>query len=102
MTGLCFLAAAVLFWVAWLFMPGVGVTDAEQILTLVSSQRSLVVWSVGVQLVSAVLYVPGCVGMIADADVRRAPAIRWGVGLMLVGAMGSAAHRRADRLTRGA
>ena len=89
--GFALIAAATLFWLAWLLMPGVGVTDAAQIFALVASQRSLVAISVVLQLLSAVLYVPALLGMVSEAALVRIPAVRWGAGLLLVGAMGSAA-----------
>jgi hypothetical protein len=91
MNGLWFVAAAVLFWLSWLLMPGVGVTDPQQIFALVASQRSLVAASVVVQLLSAALYGPALVGIVSDGDLGRVPALRWGAALLLVGAMGSAA-----------
>lgn len=89
MSGWLLVAAAVTFWFAWALMPGVGVTDPAQIFELVSSQRSLVAISVVVQLISAVLYVPALLGLLARLDRMR--GIRWGAALLLVGAMGSAA-----------
>jgi hypothetical protein len=83
--------AATLFWVSWLLMPGVGVTDAGQILDLVSSQRPLVLASVIVQLVSAALYAPGLVAVVAEVGAAAPAALRRGAWLLLVGAMGSAA-----------
>jgi hypothetical protein len=83
--------AATLFWVSWLLMPGVGVTDAGQILDLVSSQRPLVLASVIIQLVSAALYAPGLVAVVAEAGAAAPAALRRGAWLLLVGAMGSAA-----------
>ena len=91
MSGVWLAAAAALFWVSWLLMPGVGVTDAAQIFSLVSTQRSLVLTSVILQLASAVLYVPALVGTASDRDGTAAKAIGWGARLLLVGAMGSAA-----------
>jgi hypothetical protein len=91
LSGKFLVAAAALFWLAWLLMPGVGVTDSERIFELVSSQRSLVAASVVVQLLSAVLYVPPLLGVVSDEEFGGLPAARWGAGLLLVGAMGSAA-----------
>jgi hypothetical protein len=87
--GLMLASAAALFWLAWVLMPGVGVTDPAQIFQLVSSQRSLVATSVGLQLASAVLYVPALLGLLAAMPVVR--GVRLGAGFLLVGAMGSAA-----------
>ena len=89
--GPCLAAAAALFWACWLLMPGVGVTDAERILELVGSRRSAVLASVIVQLVSALLYSPALVGMVADARLGADPGVRRGAALLLAGAMGSAA-----------
>ena len=88
--GLCLIGAAVLFWISWLLMPGVGVTDAGQILALVGPRRGAVAWSAAVQLISAVLYVPALLGTVASSLGDRR-SLRWGAGLLLVGAMGSAA-----------
>lgn len=86
--GMLLAAAAGLFWLAWVLMPGVGVTNAAQIFALVSSQRPLVAASVIVQLVSAALYAPALLSMATVDGVR---GLRLGAGLLLVGAMGSAA-----------
>ncbi len=91
MNGLWLVVAAGLFWLSWLLMPGVGVTDPRRIFELVASQRSLVAASVVVQLLSAALYVPAMVGIVSDTTLRRDCRVRWGVSLSLVGAMGSAA-----------
>lgn len=90
-TGISLVAAAVLFWLSWLLMPGVGVTDANQIFALVASQRSWVAASVVIQLLSAVLYVPALLGIVSDTKMGSLPAVRWWTGLLLIGAMGSAA-----------
>ncbi|HRH46003.1 MAG TPA: hypothetical protein PKY82_30450 [Pyrinomonadaceae bacterium] len=90
-TGLLLISAAVLFWLAWLMMPGVGVTDARQIFTLVSTQRSLVMVSVVIQLISAVLYVPALLGVVLDVNRSSFPTVQRWSGLLIVGAMGSAA-----------
>jgi len=86
-TGSCLVAAASLFWVSWLLMPGVGVTDAARIFELVGANRSHVLASVVLQLVSAALYVLALVGVAASplASVRRA------AGVLMQGALGSAA-----------
>jgi hypothetical protein len=91
MAGSWFVAAAVLFWVSWLLMPGVGVTDPQQIFELVASQRALVAASVVMQLSSAVCYIPALLGLVADPRLGRGRALRWGAGLLIAGAMGSAA-----------
>jgi hypothetical protein len=91
MTGVWLVAGAALFWLSWILMPGVGVTDARQIFELVASQRPSVAASVVVQLASAMCYIPAMLGVMADARLCRERAIRWGAGLLTAGAMGSAA-----------
>jgi hypothetical protein len=88
--ALLLIAASVLFWLSWLLMPGVGVTDAAQIVNLVSHQRSSVLASVVTQLLSAALYVPALLGIGTAASGTSTPGVRWGAGLLLIGAMGCA------------
>lgn len=78
--------AAGSFWLAWLLMPGVGITDAQRIFELVGAHRAQVLASSLLQLVSAACYAPGLVG-ISTAH----PPLRRGAVVLLVGAMGSAA-----------
>jgi len=85
-TGLLLIAAATLFWLSWWLMPGVGVTDAAEIFNLVGSRRPYVMLSVITQLLSAALYVPALLA-ISDTSDR---GVRWGAGLLLLGAMGAA------------
>lgn len=89
--GLSLVAAASLFWISWLLMPGVGVTDAREIFSLVASQRRLVAVSVVSQLMSAVLYVPAMLGVVTDITLGSLKSVRWWAGILLIGAMGSAA-----------
>ncbi len=91
MSGVALIAAAALFWLAWLLMPGVGVTDPRQILELVGAARLSVAASVVTQLVSAVLYVIALVGVISHSRLGRSRGVRSGATLLIVGAMGSAA-----------
>lgn len=91
MAGASLVAAAALFWIAWLLMPGVGVTDARQIFELVAASREAVAASVVAQLLSAVLYVPALLGVVADAELGAMRSVRRAAGVLLVGAMGSAA-----------
>jgi hypothetical protein len=89
--GTCLVAAALLFWLAWLLMPGVGVTDAHEIFRLVGAHRGRVLLSVVVQLASAVLYVPAVVGIASDARLGAARGMRRSVALLGIGALGSSA-----------
>jgi catechol 2,3-dioxygenase-like lactoylglutathione lyase family enzyme len=72
-------------------MPGVGITDARQILHLVGERAARVRLSVAAQLLSAACYAPALVGIAGLRDVGRDRAVRAGAALLLVGAMGSAA-----------
>ena len=56
--GLLLITAAALFWLSWLLVPGVGVTDAAQIFELVARKRWSVMLSVVTQLLSSALYIP--------------------------------------------
>ena len=91
MTGWLLSAAALLFWLSWALMPGVGVTDPAQIFALVSSQRSLVAVSVVLQLLSAALYAPALIGLLSASNRELSRLLRSGATLLLIGAMGSAA-----------
>lgn len=84
--GLLLIAAAALFWLSWFLMPGVGVTDASEIFNLVGTRRPYVMLSVITQLLSAALYVPALLGISHTSD----RGVRWGAGLLHLGAMGAA------------
>jgi hypothetical protein len=89
--GAALVAAAALFWLAWLLMPGVGITDAARILDLVGEHAARVRVSVAAQLLSAACYAPALVGIVATRRLRRQRAVRAGAILLAIGAMGSAA-----------
>ena len=72
-------------------MPGVGLTDAQEILERVARQRGRVGLSVVLQLVSAACYAPALAGALAQPALGADRHVRWGAVLLLVGAMGSAA-----------
>jgi hypothetical protein len=72
-------------------MPGVGITDTLTIFGLVGQHRERVMVSVCVQLFSAAAYAPGIVGLLGMPQAATSRALRWGAGLLAVGAMGSAA-----------
>jgi hypothetical protein len=84
--GAVLIFAAVTFWLAWVLMPDAGTNDAVHILTAVRDHREAVWWSVVVQLVSSVAFVPAVI--LARPASTRALA---GACLVLVGAMGMAA-----------
>jgi hypothetical protein len=83
--------AAALFWLAWALMPAVGITDAARILELVGQHTARVRASVAAQLLSAALYAPALVGIVATRRLRRVRMVRVGAILLAIGAMGSAA-----------
>jgi hypothetical protein len=91
LAGAALVAAAALFWLSWLLMPGVGITDAGRILDLVGQHAARVRVSVAAQLLSAACYAPALVGIVATRRLRRQRAIRAGAILLSIGAMGSAA-----------
>jgi hypothetical protein len=72
-------------------MPGVGITDAQQILDRVAQRRSQVGLSVVLQLLSAACYAPALVGLIAERSLGANRQVLYGAILLLIGAMGSAA-----------
>jgi hypothetical protein len=82
--GVALLGAAILFWVGWLLMPGVGLTDAAVILDAVGAQRASVYASVSAHLGSAVL-LAGALPGIAALQTSRPPRWFW-VAAGLLGA----------------
>jgi hypothetical protein len=89
--ALCLGGAAALFWIAWLLMPGVGITDEHEILTRVAANRESVMLSVAIQLLSAALYAPALVALALRAFTEKQRALVVASVVMLAGAMGSAA-----------
>jgi hypothetical protein len=104
LAGLLLLGAATCFWISWALMPGVGVTDATRILTLVSAQPERVLTSSVLQLVSASLFALAIPGLARRFPVARNswPAIA--TALLAVGACGDAAdaiyHQMAYEMVR--
>ncbi len=84
-------AAAVLFWISWTLMPGVGVTDTRQILERVALQRDAVWLSVALQLISAACFAPPLLALSRLGHARGSRALRGGALLLTIGAMASAA-----------
>jgi hypothetical protein len=72
-------------------MPGVGITDAQRILDLVSEHRSQVAVSAALQLLSAACYAPALAGLVAQPGMRSDRHVLWAAILLLIGAMGSSA-----------
>jgi hypothetical protein len=84
-------AASIAFWVSWLLMPGVGVTDTATIFALIGAHRSGVFASVILQLMSAAAYAPGLFAIARSNHASQTWPIRAGCVLLAMGAMGSAA-----------
>ena len=89
--GTSLVVASVGFWLSWMLMPGVGVTDTATIFALVGANRSSVFASVVLQLLSAAAYAPALVAIAASDHARESRAMRAGCVLLAIGAMGSAA-----------
>jgi len=100
-TGWMLLTAAIFFWTSWALMPGVGVTDAAEILRLVSAQREQVLASSILQLASAALFALAIPGLVLRLHAFKE---RWAVALLAMGACGDAAdamyHQLAYEMTR--
>lgn len=100
--ALALIAAAVLFWLSWLLMPGIGVTDADAILTAVGAHSRAVFLSSMLQLASAACLAASIPGL--AVCLGEAAAGKWAVGLLAVGACGDAAdaiyHQLAYEMTR--
>jgi len=90
-SGVWLIVASALFWLSWLLMPGVGLTDARQILERVGAHRDEVFASAVCQLLSAAAYAPGLAGVLAADLARSSRLVRVGAIVLLIGAMGSAA-----------
>jgi hypothetical protein len=89
-TGTNLAAAALFFWLAWWRMPAVGITDTREIFEQVAAHRGAVSASARIQLISTLLYVAACVGVLRLPQAER-PAVRGGAAMLLLGAAGSTA-----------
>jgi hypothetical protein len=89
--GTFLILAAILFWVSWLLMPGVGITDANKILNLVSQHRLSVAISSGLQLASSAFFAPAMLGIYQFGVAKNTRISFYSSVLMLIGSMGVAA-----------
>lgn len=89
--GILFVFAAITFWLAWFLMPDAGTNDARHILEMVRATRNSVWWSVLVQIVSAVAFVPAVVGFQTNLPAANSKLAKTGASLILIGAMGMCA-----------
>jgi hypothetical protein len=84
------IAAAVLFGLAWFFMPVAGVTDAQEIFRIVTPQRGLVLAASILQLVAATLYVPAMIAVIRSTDLPFYSKVWRPASVLVVGTLGLA------------
>jgi hypothetical protein len=91
LAGFSLLLAAVTFWIAWVLMPGVGITDAALILQLVSENRNQVLLSSVIQLLSSACFAPLPFALMAVMHRKNSTMLVAGTILLLIGAMGVAA-----------
>ncbi len=82
---------AVTFWLAWFLMPDAGTNDASHILDAVRANHAAVWWSVLVQLISCVAFVPAVLGLAPVQGSRRSTFTLVGESLVLIGVMGMCA-----------
>jgi hypothetical protein len=89
-TGALLIAAAITFWVGWLLMPGVGITDAALILDAVGSHRGEVLTSSILHLLCGALFALAIPGLAAIAKGSNR-ALAAAPSLLAVGACAIAA-----------
>src|SRR5262245_45374409 len=90
-TGALLTMAAVSFWTSWALMPGVGVTDAERILVLVSGQPRSVLASSTLQLLSAAFFALAIPVLARQFLPLRSKWAAVGTAMLAIGACGNAA-----------
>lgn len=90
-TGTWLVIAAVTFWLAWALMPDAATNDAQRIHQVVRQHGPRVLTSVAIQLFSCAAFVPGLLGFLPPSTDRGRRFLAWGVGLLLVGALGMGA-----------
>ena len=56
LTGQLFILASITFWISWFLMPDPGTTDTNHILSIVKQNRTSVLSSVTIQIISSVIY----------------------------------------------
>lgn len=82
--------AAAAFWIGWLLMPGVGVTDAARIFELVGAARGQVLLSSAIHLLAAALLALAIPGLARLASPRGGRALSLAAPLLALGACGIA------------
>ena len=89
--GRLLITAAATFWLGWLLMPGVGVTDASRILELVAGQRTSVVVSSVLHFVAAAALALAIPGLARWRPARGDRIVSIAASLLAVGACAVAA-----------
>lgn len=86
-TGILLLFSAITFWLSWFLMPDQGTNDTEHILHVVSRSRDSVYYSVIIQVISSVTYIPALFFLSTALQEYNRITIA-GCILLSVGAMG--------------
>jgi hypothetical protein len=89
--GVCWVGAAISFWLAWFLMPLPGTTAAAFILEQVGAAPDRVYGSVAFQLIASALFVPALLGLLSATPLRGSGAGFAAASLVGVGATGLAA-----------
>ena len=89
-TGAQLIAAAIAFWIGWLLMPGVGITDAAVILDAVGAHRDAVLASSILHLICAALFALAIPGLGRWAE-GRGRVLAAAASLLAIGACAIAA-----------
>ncbi len=85
--GILLLFSAITFWLSWFLMPDQGTNDTEHILHVVRQSRDSVYYSVIIQVISSVTYIPALFLLCTALRVCK-PVTLAGCILLSAGAMG--------------
>ncbi|MBX3242104.1 MAG: hypothetical protein KIT80_14035 [Chitinophagaceae bacterium] len=85
--GWLLMFSAITFWVSWFLMPDQGTNDTGHILQVVAGARVLVFYSVIIQVVSSIAYIPALFLLVHVVSPCN-KSILWGSILLSIGAMG--------------
>jgi hypothetical protein len=86
-TGYLFILAAITFWISWYLMPDPGTTDTVHILKIIKEQRTSVLTSLIVQIISSILYIAALFFLLQNSFDKKRINLT-GIILTGVGAMG--------------
>ncbi len=90
LTGLLLIFSALTFWLSWFLMPDQGTADTLHILTIVKQNRSSVFYSVIIQIISSVMYIPALF-LLSKLISQLKTITLTGMVLLAIGAMGMCA-----------